>query len=63
MIGFKSKNITIAISHMPHRKKLCLTVLEGNQEIKVATFNNNEAAEYFFGKMKQFLDECGLIEV
>lgn len=57
MIGFKSKNISICISHMPYRKKLCLSVLEGNVQTKVATFNDDESAQFFFNKMKQFLDE------
>lgn len=33
--------------HMPERKKPCLAIKEGNVFTKVASFNNEESAEWF----------------
>ena len=57
MIGIKDNNTgkVIGVSHMPYRKKLCLTVDDGNVLIKYATFNNEESAEEFMRILAEFM--------
>ena len=50
------RKLTIGVSTMPYRKKLCLVVEEGNTLTKYATFNNEEAAYAF---MDLFVDFIG----
>ena len=61
MIGITNRRdgrkLTIGISPMPYRKKLCLVVEEGNTLTKYATFNNEEAAYDF---MDIFCDFMGV---
>lgn len=51
------KKLTIGVSTMPYRKKLCLVVEEGNTITKYATFNNEETAYEF---MDLFCDFIGI---
>ena len=51
------RKLTIGISTMPYRKKLCLVVEEGNTRTKYATFNNEESAYEF---MDLFCDFMGV---
>lgn len=61
MIGITNwrddRKLTIGISTMPYRKKLCLVVEEGNTLTKYATFNNEKAAYDF---MDIFCDFMGV---
>lgn len=61
MVGIKKRNgdreLTIGVSTMPYRKKLCLVVEEGNTLTKYATFNNEKAAYAF---MDLFADYMGV---
>ena len=61
MVGITKRNgdrkLTIGVSTMPYRKKLCLVVEEGNTITKYATFNNEEAAYEF---MDLFADFTGV---
>lgn len=61
MIGITNRRdgrkLTIGISTMPYRKKLCLVVKEGNTLTKYATFNNEDAAYDF---MDIFCDFMGV---
>lgn len=51
------KDIGIGIIGMkPARKKPCLVVRKGNQVIKVASFNNEEAAVWFADIFEDFLE-------
>ena len=51
------KDIGIGIMDMkPARKKPCLVVQKGNQIIKVASFNNEEAAVWFNEVFSEFLE-------
>ena len=58
VIKNEKTGVSIAATHMPFRKKMCLTIIEGNTETKYATFNNDEAAEEFMKKLVEFV--CGL---
>ena len=49
------KKITIGVSAMPGRKKLCLVVEEGNVLTKYASFNNDEAAYMFMDIFADFI--------
>lgn len=49
------KKITIGVSNMPGRKKLCLVVEEGNELTKYASFNNSEAAYMFMDIFADFI--------
>lgn len=59
MVGFQKrvgeKKITIGVSTMPGRKKLCLVVEEGNELTKYASFNNEEAAYLFMDIFADFI--------
>lgn len=55
-----NRKMTIGISEMPFRKKLCLVVEEGMTRTKYATFNNEEAAYAF---MDAFCDFMGVERV
>lgn len=59
MIGYQreidSKKITIGVSTMPNRKKLCLVVSGGNYITKYATFNNEEVAYEFMDIFADFI--------
>ena len=59
MVGIKKLNgdrkLTIGVSTMPYRKKLCLVVEEGNTLTKYATFNNEEAAYAFMDLFADFM--------
>lgn len=61
MLGISARigerKLTIGVSTMPYRKKLCLVVEEGNTLTKYATFNNEEAAYAF---MDIFCDFAGV---
>lgn len=61
MIGISKRSgerkLTIGISTMPYRKKLCLVVEEGNALTKYATFNDEHAAYDF---MDIFCDFMGV---
>ena len=39
-----NRKLTIGVSTMPYRKKLCLVVEEGNELTKYATSNNEKSA-------------------
>lgn len=63
MVGLSNKTgkrkLTIGVSTMPYRKKLCLVVDEGNTRTKYATFNNEEAAHEFMDLFCDFMGvEC-----
>ena len=47
----------ICAMHFPYRKKICLAIYDKhtNSYIKVATFNNDEAAEEFMNYLAQFI--------
>ena len=64
MVGISKRvgeqKLTIGVSTMPYRKKLCLVVEEGNTLTKYATFNNEEAAYEF---MDLFCDFMGVERV
>lgn len=47
--------LAIGVSEMPHRKKLCLMVKDGNKQTKYATFNNAEAAYEFMDLLCDFV--------
>lgn len=54
-IAIQFKNGTcIGIFNFPYRKKPCLGVMKGNELVKYATFNNEEAAYQFI----YILSEC-----
>lgn len=59
MVGITKRNngkkMTIGVSTMPYRKKLCLVVEEGNTLTKYATFNNDEAAYAFMDLFADFM--------
>lgn len=59
MVGITKRNgdrkLTIGVSTMPYRKKLCLVVEEGNTLTKYATFNNEEAAYMFMNIFADFM--------
>ena len=59
MVGITKRNndrkLTIGVSTMPYRKKLCLVVEEGNTLTKYATFNNDEAADAFLDVFADFM--------
>ena len=59
MVGITKRNgyrkMTIGVSTMPYRKKLCLVVEEGNTLTKYATFNNEEAAYEFMDLFADFI--------
>lgn len=61
MVGITTRSggrkLTIGVSTMPYRKKLCLVIEEGNTLTKYATFNNEEAAYEF---MDLFCDFMGI---
>lgn len=61
MVGISKRSgerkLTIGVSTMPYRKKLCLVVEEGNTLTKYATFNNEESAYAF---MDLFCDFMGV---
>lgn len=61
MVGISKRvgeqKLTIGISDMPYRKKLCLVVEVGNRRTKYATFINEEAAYEF---MDLFCDFMGV---
>lgn len=43
----------IVIDEMPGRKKLCLAIIDGNTETKVASFNNDDAALLFLTTLSE----------
>ena len=49
------RKITIGVSTMPNRKKLCLVVSNGYCITKYATFQNEEAAYEFMDIFARFL--------
>ena len=59
MVGITKLNgdrkLTIGVSTMPYRKKLCLVVEEGNTLTKYATFNNEESAYAFMDLFADFI--------
>ena len=59
MVGITKRNgnrkLTIGVSKMPYRKKLCLVVEEGNELTKYATFNNEKAAYAFMDLFADFM--------
>lgn len=59
MVGISKRTgdrkLTIGVSDMPYRKKLCLVVEEGNMLTKYATFNNEEAAYQFMDLFADFM--------
>ena len=59
MTGYRTRignrNITIGVSTMPYRKKLCLVVEEGNALTKYATFNNEYSAYEFMDIFADFI--------
>ena len=59
MVGYQKrigdKKITIGVSTMPGRKKLCLVVEEGNALTKYGSFNNSEAAYEFMDIFADFI--------
>lgn len=59
MVGITKLNgdrkLTIGVSTMPNRKKMCLVVEEGNTLTKYATFNNEEAAYAFMDLFADFM--------
>lgn len=59
MVGISKRagdrKLTIGVSEMPYRKKLCLVVEEGNALTKYATFNNEEAAYMFMDLFADFM--------
>ena len=50
-----NRKLTIGVSEMPYRKKLCLVVGEGNTLTKYATFNNEETAYKFMDLFADFM--------
>ena len=59
MSGYKmrtgDKEVMIAVSTMPYRKKLCLVVQQGSVLRKYATFNNDESAYAFMDIFADFI--------
>lgn len=51
-----NRQLTIGVSTMPCRKKLCLVVEEGNTLTKYAIFNNEEAAYKFMDLFCDFME-------
>lgn len=51
-----NRKLTIGVSKVPYRKKLCLVVEEGNTLTKYATFDNEEAAYKFMDLFCDFMD-------
>ena len=43
----------IVIDEMPGRKKLCLAIIDGNTETKVASFNNDDAAMLYMQTLSE----------
>ena len=56
-LGFKRNGVTIGISQQTHRKKPVLSVQYDGKNVfhKVASFNDDKAADYFIDAMKSFL--------
>lgn len=62
-------NLGIGVTDFPNRKKACMYVRQGNELYKVASFNNDNAAELWwntlcllvYGKEKPN-DQCGKTE-
>ena len=52
----KELDMSIKISHLPNKKKMCLFIREGNVETKYASFSSNEAAEIFMNKLCKFMN-------
>lgn len=50
------KNLTIGVDTIPYRKKPCLVVMQGNEIVKYASFNNKEAAQEFMDIFAIFLN-------
>lgn len=55
MIGYTNheKDIAIGIGYMPQRRKPCLVVKQGNQEIKHASFNDGYSAVKFMDMLAE----------
>lgn len=54
---YTRNGIGITITHMTYRKKPCLAIEEKGGIWKVASFNDEETAEWF---MKKFEEWCGI---
>lgn len=62
-------NIGMGVMNFPNRKKTCLFVRQGNEYFKVASFNNDNAAELWWNTLMLLLygkekpnDQCGKTE-
>lgn len=53
--------IDILITYMPYRKKPCLAIQEKGGVWKVASFNDEETAEWFARKFEEWVGEEGMI--
>lgn len=54
------KDHGIGIEQMPYRKKLCLTIIDGNTSTKVASFNNLESAKMFRAEVIKMFKDAGV---
>ena len=55
MIGISRNGITIGAVKYMDRKKPCLVIRKGNQDIIIGTFNNNHCVETFEQAIKDLL--------
>ena len=56
-LGFKRNGVTIGVSHQSPWKKPVLSIQYDGKNVfhKVASFNDDKAADHFIDAMKQFL--------
>lgn len=52
----EKKDMEVGITHFPTRTKPCLYIRHGNVSTKVASFNNEESADWFIEEMKEFFN-------
>ena len=56
-LSYKRTGVEFVVSDFePYRKKPCLFIAEGNTWTKLASFNNDEAAEMFNKKFQKMME-------
>lgn len=53
----EQKDMEVGVTHFPTRTKPCLYIRHGNVSTKVASFNNEESADWFINEMKDFFNK------
>lgn len=54
--GIEHNGVTVTVEHFPSYKKPALVVTEGNVMTKVASFDSENAAEWFLLKMQKLFN-------